>query len=96
MLPVRCPTFELPVLLLLWKTDPLLLELLELELSPLELELLPLEELEELEEPMETAAPPVPVSAPRCCAKARAGTMPTHNAMTSFMRPPSLVLYYLL
>jgi hypothetical protein len=65
MLPVRCPTFELPVLLLLWKTDPLLLELLELELSPLELELLPLEE-DELEEPMETAAPPDPVSAPLC------------------------------
>jgi hypothetical protein len=94
MLPVRWPPpFEPPVLLLLWKIDPLLPEL---ELSPPELELLPLEELEELEEPMETAAPPVPVSAPRCCAKARAGTMPTHNAMTSFMRPPSLVLYYLL
>jgi hypothetical protein len=89
MLPVRCPTLELPVLLPLWKTDPLLLEL---ELSPLELELLP---LEELEEPMETAAPPVPESAVRCCAEARAGTMPAHNAITSFMRPPVLVLYYL-
>jgi hypothetical protein len=63
MLPVRCPTLEPPVLLLLWKIDPLLLEL---ELSPLELELLPPEELEELEEPMETAAPPDPVSAPLC------------------------------
>jgi hypothetical protein len=53
--------------------------LLEPELSPpLELELLP---PEGLEEPIDTAAPPVPVSAPLCCAEAseamaRDNTMP--------------------
>jgi hypothetical protein len=102
MLPVRWPTPpEPPLLLVLWKTDPLLLEL---ELSPLELELLPLEELEELEELVETAAPPVPLSAPRCCAEASPGDMTTQNATTmeppesectAFIAgPPSLVLYY--